>query len=355
LLRLRERFPQTQITLLAHEKLADLWEAHPGINSVVTFQEGESPWSIGRRLRGHGFDAALVFPNSPRSALEAWLAGIPHRVGYGGAPWRNWFLTQTVEHPPGQLRLRQRSVREIKRQILAGTSATVKRAPSQFVHQIHDYLLLAAALGAKPAPLPPRLEVGLRETESAMAGLLQQLRAKEPTRANQTTFWLGINTSAAYGPAKCWPLDRFAVVVREICKKVPNCVWLNFGSSTDWSQGEQLAGTGAASVLNLAGKTTLRELMAILRGCRVLLSNDSGPTHVAAALGTPVVVPFGSTSPELTAPGEPGDTRHHLLRGDAPCAPCFRRTCPIDFRCMKAITVEQVVAAILKSLSEIRA
>jgi heptosyltransferase-2 len=88
--------------------------------------------------------------------------------------------------------------------------------------------------------------------------------------------------------------------------------------------------------------------MALLKFCRVLLTNDSGPMHVAAALGTPVVVPFGSTSPELTGPGLPGDARNRLLKSDAPCAPCFLRECPIDFRCMNGITVERVVEAVLE-------
>ena len=87
--------------------------------------------------------------------------------------------------------------------------------------------------------------------------------------------------------------------------------------------------------------------MALLKLCRVLLTNDSGPMHVAAALGTPVVVPFGSTSPELTGPGLPGDARHRLLKPDATCAPCFLRVCPIDFRCMNGISVERVVKAVL--------
>ena len=88
----------------------------------------------------------------------------------------------------------------------------------------------------------------------------------------------------------------------------------------------------------------------MLKACRVLLTNDTGPMHLAAALGTPVVVPFGSTSPELTGPGLPGDARHRLLRAPVPCAPCFRRECPIDFRCMHGITVDQVVGAVLEVL-----
>jgi len=104
-------------------------------------------------------------------------------------------------------------------------------------------------------------------------------------------------------------------------------------------------------VLNLAGKTTLQELCSLLKLCDAFLTNDTGPMHVAAAVGTPVVVPFGSTSPELTGPGLPGDPRHRLLKSEAACAPCFRRTCPIDFRCMTGITVESVVEAVVQTAS----
>jgi heptosyltransferase-2 len=104
--------------------------------------------------------------------------------------------------------------------------------------------------------------------------------------------------------------------------------------------------------MNLAGQTTLREMCAALKMCAVVLTNDSGPMHVAAAVGTPVVALFGSTSPELTGPGLPGDARHRLLKGNAACAPCFRRECPIDFRCMQGISVEGVVEAVLRSLQQ---
>jgi heptosyltransferase-2 len=93
--------------------------------------------------------------------------------------------------------------------------------------------------------------------------------------------------------------------------------------------------------------------MALLKCCRALLTNDTGPMHVAAALETPVVALFGSTSPELTGPGLPGDSRHQFLKSDAPCSPCFLRECPIDFRCMTGISVERVVNSVLKAAREI--
>jgi len=91
-------------------------------------------------------------------------------------------------------------------------------------------------------------------------------------------------------------------------------------------------------------------LMAALKICRVLLTNDTGPMHVAAALGTPVVALFGSTSPELTGPGLPEDLRHRVIRSDAQCAPCFLRDCPIDFRCMTGIAAERVVNVVMDVL-----
>ena len=160
----------------------------------------------------------------------------------------------------------------------------------------------------------------------------------------------GLNPGAEYGPAKRWPVEKFIAAAQEIQQRT-NCVWLIFGGKGDAAVGNHGSNPPSRNPpsrhLNLAGKTSLRELMALLKLCRVLLTNDTGPMHVAAALGTPVVVPFGSTSPELTGPGLPGDPRHRLLKSDAPCSPCFLRECPIDFRCMNGISVERVVEAVL--------
>jgi len=174
--------------------------------------------------------------------------------------------------------------------------------------------------------------------------------------ATTTRPIFGLNPGAEYGPAKRWPVEKIIAAAQAIQKQT-DCIWLIFGGKGD----TELAGRIAQEIqqpaasnqsLNLAGQTSLRELMALLKLCRVLLSNDTGPTHVAAALGAPVVVPFGSTSPELTAPGLPGDPRHQFLRADAPCAPCFLRDCPIDFRCMNGISPERVVAAVLKAVRQ---
>jgi len=387
LLRLREKFPDAHITLLTPEKLADLWRHHPSIDSVITFAAGEGPLSVALKLHPLnlkrfdelpkvepgdtlartlarvfirvantlsasasnwrlGFDLALVLPNSPRSALEVWLAGIPQRIGYA-RPWRNWFLTTRVTPRPDAVKMQKRSVGKIK-VLIRGTgfqpvnhpNTGQRPVPPLNAHQIHEYLHLVAALGANPEPLPPTLFVTPEEIEAVKKkfGLSE---IKRPL--------FGLNPSAEYGPAKRWPVEKFIATAREIQHRT-NCTWLTFGGQADTAIANRIESaipSPPSAILNLAGKTSLRELMALLKICRMLLTNDSGPMHVAAALGTPVVVPFGSTSPELTGPGLPGDARHRLLKSDAPCSPCFLRECPIDFRCLNGMSIERVVEAVL--------
>jgi len=345
--RLRERFPKAHLALLTPEKLADLWLHYPHLNQAITFQPGESPLAVAARLRSHSFDSALVLPNSPRAALEVWLARIPQRVGYA-RPWRNWLLTQPLPSHPGSVPMRKRSVGEIRRLVggSASSAAAGLRASSQpGSHHIYHYLHLSAALGADPDPLPPQLAVSLEELHRVQTAFLPY---------PETTLFLGLNPSAAYGPAKRWPAQSFAAVARQVSKKFSPSLWLLFGSAADRQLCGEIAQLAGVPTLNLAGKTSLRELMALLKLCRVLLTNDSGPMHLAAALGTTVVAPFGSTSPELTGPGLPGASCHYLLKSTAPCSPCFRRDCPIDLRCMHEITVEHVVSSMTRALDHPR-
>jgi heptosyltransferase-2 len=334
--RLREKFPAAHIALLTPEKLRELWLHHPAVNETISFVPDENMFSIGNNLRGKKFDLALVLPNSPRSAIEIFLAGIPQRIGHA-RPWRNFFLTQTVAPRAEAVRMRKRSIREIRDLIRAPKPQTL---PPQSAHQICEYLHLVAVLGANPAPLAPQLFVEPEEIEAAK-------RKFRLEKIDVPIF--GLNPGAEYGPAKRWPVEKFIAAAQEI-KRQTNCVWILFGGKNDTAitgRIESAMRSPQSTIFNLAGKTSLRYLMALLKACRVLLTNDTGPMHVAAALGTPVVVPFGSTSPELTGPGLPGDPRNYLLKSAAPCSPCFLRECPIDFRCMKGIAVERVVAAVL--------
>jgi heptosyltransferase II len=341
LLRLREKHPAAHIALLTPDKLSDLWLHHPAVNETISFAPGENVFAVGKKLRDGKFDLALVLPNSPRSAIEVWLAGIPQRKGYA-RPWRNFFLTQAVPPRVGEVKMRKRSFAEIKELIAKNPESRIQNPEIPITaHQIFEYLDLIAALGANPEPLAPQLFVTSDEIGAAKIkfGL---------GKIGGPVF--GLNPGAEYGPAKRWPVERFIAAAKKIQQQT-NCVWIFFGGKGDQLLTAQIASAihdSRFTIHDLAGKTSLRELMALLKLCRALLTNDTGPMHIAVALGTPVVVPFGSTSPELTGPGLPGDSRNHLLTSDAPCAPCFLRECPVDFRCMNGISVGRVVEAVLQ-------
>jgi heptosyltransferase-2 len=313
--RLREAAPNSEIALLTHEKLADLFRHYPHVNQVMTFTNGEGVFSVARRLRAKKFELALVLPNSHRSALEVFLARVPQRIGYG----RNWLLTRSLPPPPVQTR--KRSTSEIKTRIAQNTP---RQAFPGDAHHVHNYLRLI------PAPwCPPTLRV----QDDEIAAVRKRL-------PNQT-IWLGLNPGAEYGPAKRWPIERFTEAANRLHQKL-GCGWILFGGPNDALLTSQIAAACSGPAVDLAGKTTLRELCALFRCCKAVLTNDTGPMHLAAAVGVPVIVPFGSTSPELTGPP------HGAIVGNVPCAPCFRRECPIDFRCMLSIEVDQMVQETLK-------
>ena len=150
--RLRQASTGAHIALLTPRKLAELWIDHPSIDSIIPFEEGRSVLSVASRIRDGNFDVALVLPNSPRSAIEVWLAGVPERIGYA-RPWRNFFLTRRIRDRDGTVRMRKRSVAEI-RKLVSGDNIQAERLPPG-AHQIHEYLHLVTALGANPAPVPP--------------------------------------------------------------------------------------------------------------------------------------------------------------------------------------------------------
>ena len=328
--RLRAAYPEAHITLLSPAKLADLWRGHPSLDAVMTFASGEGAWSVGRRLRAEQFSTAVVFPNSPRSALEVFLARIPRRIGTRGK-WRRFFLTEPLPPRPDVVLMRKRTVAEIRRRVDAGAARETFPASA---HHIHHYLHLVGALGAETAPLPPLLSVSTDEVTA--------IRTRLGLAAAQVFFVL--NPGAEYGTAKRWPAESFVEAAVRLHQGA-GCHWVVTGGGSD----RELAGgitkaigerIGTGKITSVAGDTTLRELCALLRAAALVLTNDTGPMHVAAAVGTPVVVPFGSTAPELTGPVFMPGVSHQLILGTAACAPCFLRECLIDFRCMTSISVE---------------
>jgi heptosyltransferase-2 len=216
-------------------------------------------------------------------------------------------------------------------------------------HHIFQYLHLVEALGASGEPAAPHVRVTDEEIVQAKNAFFHHVDPAIP--------WIGICAGAEYGPAKHWPIDRFVQTAVDIHHQT-GCAWILVGGPGDVSINSEIQFgikkvNSAIPVLDLAGRTSLRQLACVLKQCRTVLSNDSGPMHLAAALGIPVVALFGSTSKELTEPGYPAQegAKHELLWAGAPCSPCFLRECPIDFRCMTALRVTDVAAAVLRALA----
>ena len=330
--RLREAKSGAHITLLSHEKLADLWKGQPYSDAVITFAPDEGVTTVAKRLREQKFDIGIAFPNSIRSGLELRLAGIPKRVGYSGGI-RNFLLNHRVARRTGAVKMHKKSDAEIKH------AADLPRKTDvipQTAHHIHDYLGIVAAVGGSLGALPPKILVNENEAVAA--------RKKFDIARDEVVF--GLNPGAEYGSAKRWLKERFAAAAAKLQMRY-SARWIIFGGIADrevcaWIAEQIAMFAPDKKPINLAGQTTLREVAALFKSCRLVLTNDTGPMHLANAVGAPVVVPFGSTSSELTGPifG-----RSRILQSQVGCSPCFRRECPIDFRCMKSIDVSAAVDA----------
>lgn len=301
LARLREKLGRFRLEALAPPWVAPVLRRMPEVDEVI---EADLPhgalrfrarWRLGRNLRDRAYDQAIVLPNSWKSALIPFFADIPLRSGYVG------------ESRYGLLNLLYKR-------------GAAKREPMTL-----HYARLAERPGVPPAePLPePRLTV-----------------RREAARATADRFGLAARYAvlcpgAEYGPAKRWPY--FGDLAKRIASESGLQVAL-LGSAADR---EACAGIEAT---DLAGKTSLDEAIELIAGAALVVSNDSGLMHVAAALAVPQVALFGSSSPEHTPPRS---ARARVVWLKPECAPCFERTCPLGhFRCMKELSVERVMSEI---------
>jgi lipopolysaccharide heptosyltransferase II len=217
----------------------------------------------------------------------------------------------------------------------------VKAGPPK--HQAVHYLRIAESLGAEISDefiASKKTPNAQRSTSNA-----QQQSSSQLSTLNSQLL-VGLCPGAEYGPAKRWLPERFAEAAKLVAEQRP-VQWILFGTKKDAEIGEEISKALGDRCVNRIGQTTIEQLIEELRECRLLLTNDTGTMHLAALLGVPVVAIFGSTEPQMTGPLGEG---HIVLRHQVECSPCFLRECPIDFRCMKAVTTEEVVAAVLSQL-----
>jgi heptosyltransferase-2 len=296
--------PDAQVTVVAPAKTAPMWKLVPEVDEIVPLTTKSLFGAVREIRRQPRFDVAIVFPNSFRSALEVWLTRVPRRVGYRGH-FRSWLLNQIVREP---------------------------RKPGPPQHQSLRYLRIAEDCGAK---VDNNFRGALRRLPNISGGA----EAAPPK--------LALCPGAEYGPAKQWLPERFAEAASTITERT-GAQWVLFGTQNDGAVGEKIAAALGDKCNNRISQTTLEQLIDELRACRLLLTNDTGTMHLAALIGVPVVAIFGSTEPRLTAPL---GNDHVIVRHQVECSPCFLRQCPIDFRCMKAVSAQEVVDAVLSMLA----
>ena len=318
---LRERFPEAEIVLATKPWVSEVYYHHPAVSRQMIFDvRGEHKGIRGlhrfvRALRDERFDAAVLFQNAFQAAWMARAAHIPVRLGYA-RDGRGFLLTHPVEAPPR----------------------------ASYGHQVYYYLhlLFSAGLISRIDPAP-RAHLDLAADERRWAAkYLEELGLSGPR------FLVGLNPGAFWGPAKRWLPERYAALADRLIGSLHADV-LIFDARGEQSLAEEIAQAMRHTPIIVESQITLRQLMMLMGACRLVVSNDSGPMHLAAALGVPVVAIFGSSSARATRPLGPY-TR--VVEQRVPCSPCLLRECPIDFRCMWGVTVDAAYRAVLDLVKE---
>jgi heptosyltransferase-2 len=291
--------PAPEVRAVAPAGLLGLIAAEGVISRGHPWPDGASGRrALVRELRAWRPDEALVLPPSFSSALFAWRTGAPVRVGYR-QEWRGPLLTRALARPPrGDL------------------------------HLSREYLALGETLGVRGGPVPDLVP------ESQAVERRHDLLARLGVTARSLAL---LGPGAKYGPAKRWALERFIELGRRLAaqgRQVLVC-----GAATERGLCEQAAAGIGSTARSVAGETDLDLQAALCAAAAVVVSNDSGLAHLAAAAGAPTIVIFGSTSSAWTAPL---GSRVRIVQHPPPCAPCFQRTCRIGYRCLAAVEVTEV-------------
>jgi heptosyltransferase-2 len=310
---IRRSFPGWEIAVLARPWVADLYRREDFCDRILTYENKASHAGLAGKLRlaaelrRERFDCAVLLQNAFDAALLAWAARIPRRIGYA---------------------------RDGRRALLSEPIA-VPGAGEIPAHQRYYYLelLRRAGLIERVGECPEIRLSGAAQAAASGRELWRRL-GLPPER------WVGVSPGAAFGGAKRWLPERFAESASRLSAELDAGIAV-FGSAAEAELCESVAALAGARAHSLAGKTTLAEFIDLAATCSVYLTNDSGPMHVASALGVPTVAIFGATDHVATGPTS---DRARIVRVAVECSPCLLRECPIDHRCMTRVESGTVVS-----------
>ena len=309
---IRRAFPDARIGLLAKPWVVPVFEDSPHVDELLIYDaQGRhrglaGKFRLARDLKSHSFDAAILLQNAFEAAFITRLANIPRRIGYD-TDARRLLLTHPVPCTPA----------------------------IKTIHQTGYYLRILQGIGITAADDRLHLTIGRRHRQRAE-------RILKDCRVNRDDIIVGINPSATFGPAKQWFPHRFAELADRLRNEFGARI-LIFGGPGDQPLGSRIARAMMHPPVDLSGRTTLGEAMALIERCSLFITNDSGLMHVAAALETPLIAIFGSTNPITTGPVGPNS---RVIQSQLPCSPCLKPHCPEGhLDCMNQIDVDTVFNA----------
>ncbi len=319
---LRRLYPSAHLAVLARPWVTAIYQDQGLVDEIRTLERSSStPRNLLKTARGlRDFDTSILFPNSFGAALLSFLARIPERIGY--ATDRRSLLLNRRAKP---------RIRQLKR------------------HQIFYYLDLLYQTGVSPIDYLRQGSIQPDIRLQATPRILE--RADTLMKDNDVDGrrpLIALNPGASFGPAKRWFPERYAVLADRLVQEVDAEVLL-LGSPSETSIAHQISSQMSQKTNNLVGQTDLPTLIGIISRCQLMVGNDSGPMHLAAALGIPQVAIFGSTDEKATGPFNP---RSVVLHKHVECSPCLLRECPIDLRCFDRIQVDEVMEASVGLLNQ---
>lgn len=296
-----------RITVFTEPQVAAIYQANPYIDEVIVLSKSDFWYQSLVKLRQGQFDICIVLHNAFKYALLPFLARVPVRVGYI-KEGRGWLLTHKLPLPSG------------------------------VVHRLEHNARLGDLLGVNARGCLPTVHFSERDC-LLQQSLLQQLALQEKQYV--------VMVVGSISPTRRWFHDRFAEVAKRIAADLQAAVII-VGGPDDIEAGESVSRLSGHVARNLAGRTSLRETMLLMRGALAVVTNDTGPMHVASSIGLPVITWYGAANEDEIAPPSPSTV---ILNAHVPCSPCVRERCANDLICLKAITPDMVISALKAKLA----